>query len=204
MAGGTFITIEGIDGVGKSTQAVCLRDALESKGHSVVHTREPGGTRIGGEIRRILLDPELKELNPQTEILLYAADRAQHAAEILIPALDRGQIVICERFVDSSVAYQGYGLGWDIEAIVRINHWAVNGLTPSLTIYLDQIPQRALKRAGRDRIEQRTLEYYARVRNGFLEMAERYGGRLVVVKAEGSIEAVAEQVWDTVQRRLTI
>ncbi len=204
MAEGIFITFEGIDGVGKSTQAGQLRSALEAKGHAVIHTREPGGTRIGAAIRRILLDPELDELQPQTEILLYAADRAQHAAQIIRPALVAGQIVICERFIDSSLAYQGYGLGWDRTAIASINGWAVDGLTPSLTIYLDQEPEQALKRAGRDRIEQRTVEYYQKVRSGFLQMAQEQPARYSVIKAGASIAEVSKRVLDTVQRRLTV
>ncbi len=203
MAEGVFITFEGIDGVGKSTQAVHLCSVLESLGHLTLHTREPGGTRIGAEIRRILLDPSLQELQPQTEILLYAADRAQHAAQVIQPALADGRIVVCERFIDSSLAYQGFGLGWDRAAIARINSWAVNGLAPRLTIYLDQEPQHALKRAGQDRIEQRTLAYYQRVRSGFLQMAREDSARYVVVDAGGTIAEVSQRILDTVQRRLT-
>ena len=204
MAEGYFLTIEGIDGVGKSTQAQHLCNALRQHGHSVIHTREPGGTRIGQRIRDLLLDPLLEEFDPQTEILLYAADRAQHTAEVITPALRTGHWVVCERYVDSSIAYQGYGLGWDQRAIAEINAWAVQGSTPDLTLCLDQEPRSSLERAGRDRIEQRTLGYYQRVRQGFLAIAEEHNQRCVVIDAEGTIAEVHARMWDAVQRRLNV
>lgn len=124
MHKGLFITLEGVDGVGKTTQALLLKTRLEQKGQEVLHTFEPGGTALGSRIRQLLLDPNHAELSSMTEILLYAADRAQHVHEQVLPALKAGKTVLCERFVDSSLAYQGYGLGLDLDAIRAVNHWA--------------------------------------------------------------------------------
>ncbi|NMA61414.1 MAG: dTMP kinase [Firmicutes bacterium] len=194
MRQGLFITLEGVDGVGKTTQALLLKRCLEQRGHTVLHTFEPGGTVLGSQIRQLLLNPEHKELHSMTEILLYAADRAQHVFETVLPALEGGQTVVCERFIDSSVAYQGYGLGLDIEGIKDINRWASGGLIPDLTIYLDADPAESLKKTKGDRIEQRTLEYYARVREGFLTIAQEEPKRVQVICATGSIEEVASRV----------
>lgn len=204
MKEGIFITIEGIDGVGKSTQARQLAQRLDAAGRSVLHTWEPGGTAVGQRIRNLLLDASLPEMVPQTEILLYAADRAQHGAEVIVPALGRGQVVVCERFVDSSLAYQGYGLGWDCKAIAEINYWALGGLMPDLTLCLDHEPQKALGRAGQDRIEQRDLDYYHRVRAGFLELAAAEPQRWAIVPAGGSAAHVAVLVWEEVRRRVLL
>jgi dTMP kinase len=194
MRQGLFITLEGVDGVGKTTQALLLKKCLEQRGHEVLHTFEPGGTNLGGQIRQLLLNPEHEELHSMTEILLYAADRAQHVFETVLPALRDGQTVVCERFIDSSIAYQGYGLGLDIEAIRTINHWASGGLVPDLTIYLDADPAESLTKTKGDRIEQRTLDYYAKVRKGFLSIAQGEPERVKVISAVGSIEEVASRV----------
>ena len=127
MEEGLFITLEGIDGVGKSTQAQLLVEYFTEKGCDVVHTFEPGGTKLGQSIRRMLLDPENQQLAPVTEILLYAADRAQHVAEVIQPALAQGKVVVCERYIDSSVAYQGYGLGLSVDMIAAVNKLAQTG-----------------------------------------------------------------------------
>lgn len=199
MHRGLFITLEGIDGVGKTTQALLLREYLEQKGHTVVHTFEPGGTELGSRIRQLLLDPAHTELSSMTEILLYAADRAQHVHEKVRPALTAGKTVVCERFVDSSLAYQGYGLGLGLEAIRAVNHWATGGLEPDLTIYLDADPAVCLARTKKDRIAQRDLDYYARVRKGFLTMAQAAPGRVKVISATGTVEEVAAQVLQAVE-----
>ena len=199
MHKGLFITLEGVDGVGKTTQALLLKAHLEQKGHEVLHTFEPGGTPLGGSIRELLLDPQNKELSSMTEILLYAADRAQHVHETVRPALEAGKTVICERFVDSSLAYQGYGLGLELDAIRTVNHWATGGLVPDVTIYLDADPAESLARTHRDRIAQRTLEYYARVRAGFLAMAQAEPQRFRVISAEGTQEEVASRVLEAVE-----
>jgi dTMP kinase len=202
MGDGLFITLEGIDGVGKTTQALLLVEYFESLGREVVHTFEPGGTDLGQAIRRMLLDPKNQNLAPVTEILLYAADRAQHVEEVVKPALREGKIVICERFIDSSVAYQGYGLGLSVEGILAVNQLAAGGLEPNLTIYLDAEPSAALVRVGGDRIEQRALEYYERVRAGFLAIARENTHRVVVVPADGTKEEVSERVQRLITGRL--
>lgn len=194
MPKGSFITLEGIDGVGKTTQALLLKKYLEKKGHEVLHTFEPGGTHLGNQIRELLLNPEHKELSSMTEILLYAADRAQHVYQTVRPALDSGKTVICERFVDSSLAYQGYGLGLELDAIKAVNRWATGGLMPDLTIYFDAHPAESLAKTKGDRIEQRTLDYYARVRDGFLTIAQAEPQRFRVISAQGTREEVALRV----------
>lgn len=199
MRQGLFITLEGIDGVGKTTQAVFLKNNLEQLGHAVLHTFEPGGTKLGQQIRQLLLDPAHKELHSTAEILLYAADRAQHVFETIEPALKAGYTVICERFVDSSIAYQGYGLGLDVAAVKHINHWATGGLMPDITIFLDAEPADALVKTKGDRIEQRALDYYDRVRNGFLQIAQNEPERVKVTSAEGSRDEVAARVLEIVR-----
>jgi len=201
MHKGSFITLEGIDGVGKTTQALLLKEYLEGKGHHVCHTFEPGGTHLGSQIRTLLLNPEHSELHAMTEILLYAADRAQHVYEVVLPNLEAGRTVICERFVDSSLAYQGYGLGLDMDGIRQINHWATGGLLPDLTIYFDADPAESLVKTKGDRIEQRTLEYYARVREGFLTMAQAEPGRIKVISAEGTRAEVTSRVLEVLEGR---
>ncbi|HBN95058.1 MAG TPA: dTMP kinase [Firmicutes bacterium] len=202
MHKGSFITLEGVDGVGKTTQALSLKEYLEKHGHEVCHTFEPGGTHIGNQIRALLLNPEHRELHSMTEILLYAADRAQHVYETVRPNLEAGKTVICERFVDSSVAYQGYGLGLDIEAIKQVNHWATGGLVPDLTIYFDANPAESLGKTKGDRIEQRALEYYDRVRKGFLTMARAEPHRFKVISAKGTREEVAFRVQEALEGRI--
>ncbi|MGI6640265.1 MAG: dTMP kinase [Limnochordia bacterium] len=202
MAEGLFITLEGIDGVGKSTQAQLLVEYFTEKGCDVVHTFEPGGTKLGQSIRRMLLDPENQQLAPVTEILLYAADRAQHVAEVIQPALAQGKVVVCERYIDSSVAYQGYGLGLSVDMIAAVNKLATDGLEPNLTICLDAEPETALARVGGDRIEKRALSYYERVRAGFLSIAAQNPQRVIVVSAEGLETEVAQRVQRSVVGRL--
>ncbi len=199
MHKGLFITLEGVDGVGKTTQALLLKTRLEQKGQEVLHTFEPGGTALGSRIRQLLLDPNHAELSSMTEILLYAADRAQHVHEQVLPALKAGKTVLCERFVDSSLAYQGYGLGLDLDAIRAVNHWATGGLVPDLTIYLDADPAECLARTKKDRIAQRTLDYYGRVRAGFLAIAQAEPKRFKVIPASGTLEEVASRVLQAVE-----
>ena len=203
MHEGLFITLEGVDGVGKTTQALLLKRYLEGQGHEVLHTFEPGGTHLGSQIRALLLNPEHRELSSMTEILLYAADRAQHVFEVVRPALEEGKTVICERFVDSSVAYQGFGLGLEIDAVKTVNHWATGGLVPNLTIYLDANPAESLAKTKGDRIEQRTLDYYSRVREGFLTMARAEPKRFRVISAAGTREEVAARVLEALGGKTT-
>jgi len=180
-----FITFEGIDGCGKSTQLELLRAHLQSIGHSVTTTREPGGTALAEMIRNYLLHSE-QPLAARAELLLFGAARAQHISEVIRPALDRGEAVLSDRFTDSSLAYQGGGLGLGSDFIQRINDFATDGLKPHLTLLLDVEPEvgfarRAQASGGEDRIEGRGLEFQRRVRAAYLDIARAEPGRIVVV-----------------------
>lgn len=185
MSRGVFITLEGPDGCGKSTQSSMLGDALAAAGYDVVRTFEPGGTAIGRRIREIILDTRSSGMCGITEFLLYAADRAQDVHEVIIPALAAGRIVIGDRFFDSSIAYQGYGLGMDVEAVRAVNAIATCGLVPDLTVLLDIDPAigvaRATGRRDADRIERRKLEFHESVRDAYLQMAASEPARFRVV-----------------------
>lgn len=189
---GTFITVEGPDGAGKTTQLQLLADYLKAKGYKIVMTREPGGTRIGNEIRSLILNPDFKEMDEMTEILLYAASRAQHVNELIRPALEAGKIVLCDRFIDASIAYQGYGLGYSIEQVQEINRQATNDLTPDRTYLFDltvaDSKRRMVERGALDRIEQRDDDFRQRVYEGFLTLAEQEPERIQLVDANHSID----------------
>lgn len=195
---GTFITIEGGEGCGKTTQAVQLGQYLESKGHRVLVTREPGGSPAAEAIRNILLDPGNNAITPMAELLLYEAARAQHVEERVRPALDLGQVVICDRFADSTMAYQGYGRGLSCDVIGRLNRIASQGVWPDLTIVIDLPANVGLARVTRerasDRIERETLAFHERVRNGFLKLAKADTQRIRVIDGSGTVEEVAEAV----------
>jgi dTMP kinase len=191
MSKGYFVTLEGADGSGKSTQARLLAESLKNLNYSVILTREPGGTPLAEEIRRVILTPSTEPLEPLTEILLYAASRAQHVNQLIKPALAEGKIVICERFVDSSMAYQGYGLGWDLKLVSEINQRAVGNLQPDLTFLLDVETERSINRMSNrsdankikiDRIESRDFTFHDKVRQGYLELA-KVNSRVVIIKA---------------------
>lgn len=211
---GLFITFEGPDGAGKTTQVRLLADALAAMGRTVVLTREPGGTRIGDIIRGLLLSPEHSEMDARTEVLLYAAQRAQHVAERIVPALRRGHVVIGDRFVDASIAYQAAGLGVD-EAIVRqVNAFATGGLRPDRTYLLDLSPEAGRRRlngrareqagpaGGLDRIERRTEEYHRRVREAFRRIAREEPDRVLLLDAEQPREVLARIILDDCRRLL--
>ncbi|MCM8770772.1 MAG: dTMP kinase [Candidatus Omnitrophica bacterium] len=183
---GKFITFEGSEGSGKSTQSKLLYQYLRRQGYKVIYLREPGSTKIGEKIRRILLDPRNKSILPVCETLLYMAARAQMVEEVIVPALKKGKIVICDRFLDSTLAYQGYGLGISIKAIKSIGDFATQGIRPDLTIFLDLAVKAGLRQCGKtkDRIEERSLRYHQRVREGYLKLAKAYPGRIKVIKVD--------------------
>jgi dTMP kinase len=188
---GIFITIEGIDGAGKSTQARMLAERLRARGHDVLLTQEPGGTKLGEHLRRALLDGSA-QVGDAAELLLYVADRAQHVEEVVRPALQQGRTVVCERYADSTLAYQGYGRGLDLDFVRRANHFATGGLEPDLTLLLDLPPEIARQRlAGTpDRLEREEPAFHARVANGYRELARAHPGRIRMVDATAAPEGV--------------
>jgi dTMP kinase len=196
MARGIFITFEGIEGCGKSTQVELLRQHLAGLGHKVVVTREPGGCFIGEKIRDILLDPENRGMTALTELLLYEASRAQHVADVIGPALDAGETVISDRFYDASTAYQGHARGLGADKVERLNLIATGGLRPDLTIVLDLEASEGLRRLGQDldRIESEAIDFHEKVRNGYIEIAKCDPERVKVVDSSGAIEATAAEI----------
>jgi dTMP kinase len=198
MANGLFITLEGVEGSGKTSHAAMLAERLRAQGRSVLRTHEPGGTRAGEAIRAIFLDPAVS-LQVAAELLLVLADRAQHVAETLKPALARGEIVISDRYADSTTAYQGYGRGFDLKLLGELNRLAANNLAPDLTILLDCSVETGLARTrlrtnagerGPDRFEGADLDFHRRVRNGFLTLAKNDPGRVRLVNSERSSQEV--------------
>ncbi len=198
-----FITFEGIEGCGKSTQVGLLAKRLIGCRMPVLTTREPGGCPIADAVRQILLDPANTALVPRAELLLYAAARAQHVSEVVVPALQQGSIVICDRFTDATLAYQGFGRGLDIELILTLNQVATGGVQPDLTLLLDMPPDEGLKRAiqrnitsalgHEERFEKEALEFHEKVRNGYLQLA-RQDARFCVIDAHGDIDTVADRI----------
>ncbi|HIT72450.1 MAG TPA: dTMP kinase [Candidatus Fimicola cottocaccae] len=203
---GLFITIEGTDGAGKSTQIELLTEYLSKKGRDVLVTREPGGTPIGEKIREIILDTENSEMSDITEAMLYAASRAQHVNEKIKPALLEGKIVICDRFVDSSIAYQSSARGISRELIEDINKYAVCGITPDITLYFDITPEEGIKRKKNmhelDRIEKEKEDFHKRVYDGYQNLLKLYPERIKRVDASQSISDVHKQVIEYINKIL--
>ena len=194
-----FIAFEGGEGAGKSTQEALLAAALTERGHHVVRTREPGGTPAGERIRDILLSPEFDGLDARAEALLFAAARGEHVARVIRPALDRGDVVICDRYLDSSVAYQGYGRELGVETIRQLSLWATDDLVPDLTIVLDIDPAIGLSRLENpDRMEAEPIEFHRAVRAGFLDLASKDPDRYLVLPADQPREVIAAQILDRV------
>jgi dTMP kinase len=195
---GLFISFEGIDGVGKSTQADALETFVRSHGLDVVRTLEPGGTELGQEIRHLLLHRK-GDVSPRAEALLYAADRSHHVATKIRPALEAGKVVIIDRYLDSSVAYQGAGRELETKEIRDLSLWATNGLLPNLTILLDLDPELARARRDNtgtepDRLEREKVEFFAAVRQGYLELAAAEPERFLVIDATSSKEQIQAQI----------
>ncbi|MDU0206067.1 dTMP kinase [Paenibacillus sp. MAH-36] len=211
---GIFITFEGPDGSGKTTQLKKLGEELKKLGHDVLVTREPGGTAISDKIRSIILDPVNEEMVDQAEVLLYAASRAQHVHQLILPALEAGRIVLCDRFIDASVAYQGYGLGLDVEQVKAISRYASSGLQATRTFILDVPVEVSMARLHQrasgatttaeqlDRIEQKHVDYHSRVREGFHQIASDHPERVRVIDANRSVDEIAADIWSQCNRLL--
>jgi dTMP kinase len=202
---GKFITFEGPDGAGKTTQMKMLGEKLTGEGIAVSYTREPGGTRISEEIRKLLLDPSNKEMVSRTEALLYAAARAQHVEEFIRPEVAEGKVVLCDRFTDSTIAYQGYGRGIDLGFLDKLNKMATAGVVPDMTFILDIDPGKGINRIiekravatgeGKDRIELENLNFHTRVRAGFLELAQRDKVRYKVIDAAEAKDKIHNEIY---------
>jgi len=192
---GVFVCLEGGEGSGKSTQSRLLRDALGAEGYSVLLTFEPGDTLVGRELRRIVLSPETGELADKTEALLYAADKAEHVETVVLPALARGEVVVTDRYVDSTLAYQGAGRSLDVAEVEQVARWATGDLRPHLTVVLDLEPSAGLGRfEGRDRIEGESLEFHERVREAFVAMAKADPDHYLVLDARAPVEEIAAAI----------
>lgn len=207
MNKGIFITFEGPDGAGKTSVLQALLPRLEEFGKELVTTREPGGVAIAEDIRSVILDPENTAMDDKTELLLYIAARRQHLQERIVPALDAGKLLLVDRFIDSSVAYQGFGRGLNVEDIAWLNHFATDGLLPDLTLYFDIEVEEGLARIAKnrhhdvDRLDMETVDMHQRVRNGYLSILEKEPNRVVKIDASQSLEAVVEAAFTVIVER---
>lgn len=199
---GKFITIEGTDGSGKSTQIELLMDYLRKKGADVIFTREPGGTQISEKIREIILDVDNSEMTGITEALLYAAARSQHVEEKIIPVLEAGKIIICDRFVDSSIAYQGAARGLGAEKIMGINEAALHGIMPDMTLFFDLSPEKGILRKKNeralDRLEKEKMDFHEKVYEGYKNLCKKYPERIKPIDADRSIDEVHSEVIEVI------
>jgi dTMP kinase len=209
MERGRFITFEGIDGCGKTTQFRMLAQWLRDRGKEVVETVEPGGTAIGQQIRKILLDPASAGIQPRTELLLYFASRAQNVDQVIRPALDAGHVVLCDRFTDSTLVYQGCGRGLDMNVVRDLDRIACRGLKPDVTFLIDIDPETSLMRAKRrnervglseSRIDEESGAFHERVRQGYLALAKAEPERIVVIDGGGGIGEVGQRIRDAAVR----
>ncbi|WP_330398490.1 dTMP kinase [Mogibacterium pumilum] len=198
---GIFITLEGPDGSGKSTQVENIKSYFANVGREVVVSREPGGTSISEKLRSIVLDNENAEMDDITEMFVYAAARAQHVAEKIRPALDRGVVVICDRFVDSSIAYQGYGRNLG-DQVAEVNRYATGGLEPDITFFMDLDPEISRSRIGkgvRDRLEQQKLDFHYRVYEGYKALCDKYPERVIRIDATRTIDEIKEDIYSKLE-----
>jgi len=203
---GNLITFEGIDFSGKSVQANLLLGALKDRNLPVLFLREPGGTEISEKIRAVLLDNANHKMSAMTEVLLYSAARAQMVRESIIPHLEKGFVVICDRYFDSTTAYQGFGRKIDLDFIKKLNSFATEELVPDLTFLIDLDPEIALqrKKTDLDRLEKEDLEFHQRVRNGYLEIARPNPERFVIIDGKQSIEVIQDEIFMEVKSKLAI
>jgi dTMP kinase len=203
-----LITLEGVEGSGKSTLIQYLKELIESSGKKVIVTREPGGIEISEQIRSVILDTENTKMDGRTEALLYAAARRQHLVERIIPALKEGNVVLCDRFIDSSLAYQGYARGLGIDEVLSINEFAIGSFTPNLTLYLDLDPQIGLSRIhknkGREvnRLDLEEISFHLKVREGYEEVIKRFPDRIVRVDANQELDKVFLDTKEIILERL--
>ena len=208
-----FITFEGVEGCGKTTQMEMLKEHLEWKGCQIVATREPGGTELGEKIRSILLNIDSQPLAPWSELLLYSVCRAQLVNEVIKPALLDKKIVLCDRFADSTVVYQGYARGLNLEAITNLNKWVTNDVIPNVTFILDCAPEVGLKRAldrieGRkegnkeDRFERENIEFHKKVRDGYLRLAKESSNRVKVINGDREIAVIHKEICGIIEQSL--
>lgn len=200
---GCFITVEGTEGVGKSTNMAFVKQWLEDKGIETIHTREPGGTPFAEEIRQLLLSKREETVNSKTELLLMFAARCQHVYQKIQPALEQGTWVLCDRFTDASYAYQGAGRGLGFDKLKQLESWALDGFKPDLTLMLD-LPvrvglERAQKRGPVDRFEEEKIEFFSKVRQGYLSIAEAEPERMKIIDAQGSVEDVQQHIAATLE-----
>jgi dTMP kinase len=203
MNQGSFFAFEGIDGCGKSTQVSLLKEKLNGVGYSVDVTREPGGTVISERIREILIDPQYSEMNDECEILLYLAARAQHVHQRIIPALESGKIVLCDRFQLATFAYQGYGRGFPLERLIELNAFATGTNAPDVTFVFDISVEEAFSRMKKmnklkDRLESAGDEFFHRIRNGYLELGRRDPARVAIINAQRSIEEIHQELMERI------
>ncbi|MEF9961867.1 MAG: dTMP kinase [Erysipelotrichaceae bacterium] len=202
MRQGIFITFEGNDGSGKTTISKGVYEKMKEDGYPVIYTREPGGIRIAEQIREVILNPENIEMDARTEALLYAASRRQHLVEKVLPALLEGKIVICDRFVDSSLAYQGVGRNLGIDEVYKINEFAIEGHLPDATIFLQLSAEAGLKRIEnrvfKDRLDQEALSFHFAVAQGYKNIIERFKDRMIMVDASYDIETVLKDAYQKV------
>lgn len=207
MNKGLFISFEGCDGCGKTTALNNVLKRLEEKGIHPLVTREPGGSRIAEDIRNIILDKRNVEEDPRTEALLYAASRRQHLVEIVLPALREGKIVISDRYIDSSLAYQGYARGIGIEEVLSINEFAIDNVYPDLTFFLDLSPEEGLKRMkdrtrGSDRLDEEALSFHEKVYEGYHIVNERFKDRIIRIDAKPSPDVIADEIVNHILNKL--
>ena len=211
MTTGYFLAIEGIEGSGKTTQVARLEQLIRATGRNTTVTKEPGGTPLGNRIRAILLDPHEEGMDPYSELFLYAASRRQHVVELIRPSLERGAVVLCDRFTDATLAYQGFGRMIDLDRLRQVNEWATDGIRPDLTVILDISESIGLERArtrnveknlqGEGRLEGEDVRFHRRVREGYLALAEAEPERYAVVDANGSTDEVFERLVATLRER---
>ena len=203
MVSGLFVVLEGGDGAGKSTQLTRLAAWLREAGHQVVVTYEPGDTALGATLRKLLLDPASGDVSSRAEAMLYAADKAQHVYEVVRPALDAGKIVVCDRYVDSMIAYQGAGRVLDADEVRGLADWATGGLVPDLTVILDVPVERALgEKVDLDRLEAAGTEFHERVRSYFLDLAAQDPSRYLVLAGREERDTIEDAIRERVQTLL--